>query len=84
VSDTLLDDDAASGEEIVRRLLCAKVDLLYNGGIGTYVRASDEPSSSIPDHANDRVRVLAILLQFGAMFYWMWRVRNRRPAAATV
>ena len=28
------DGEACSGEEVVRRLLCAKVDLLYNGGIG--------------------------------------------------
>jgi glutamate dehydrogenase len=51
--------ETASGEEVVRRLLCAKVDLLYNGGIGTYVRASDEDPSSVADRANDRVRVVA-------------------------
>ena len=54
-----IDADSASGEEVVRRLLCANVDLLYNGGIGTYVKASDEDMSTIADRANDRVRVVA-------------------------
>jgi glutamate dehydrogenase len=54
-----IDADTASGEEVIRRLLCAKVDLLYNGGIGTYVKASDEEQATIADRANDRVRVAA-------------------------
>jgi glutamate dehydrogenase len=58
---TLLGVDAvtASGEEVIRRLLAAKVDLLYNGGIGTYVKAHDEETATIADRANDRVRVNA-------------------------
>ena len=35
-----LQAESASGEEVIRRILTAKVDLLYNGGIGTYVKAS--------------------------------------------
>ncbi len=54
-----VDVDTASGEEVIRRLLCAKVDLLYNGGIGTYVKASDEDAATIADRSNDRVRVSA-------------------------
>ena len=46
-----------TGEEMIRRLLTAKVDLLYNGGIGTYVKASTEDDSDVGDRANDRVRV---------------------------
>jgi glutamate dehydrogenase len=55
----LLDIDApsASGEEVIRRILAARVDLLYNGGIGTYVKASSEDDAEVGDRANDRVRV---------------------------
>jgi glutamate dehydrogenase len=52
-----LDEEAASGEEVIRRILSAKVDLLYNGGIGTYVKASFEDDADVGDRANDRVRV---------------------------
>jgi glutamate dehydrogenase len=47
----------ASGEEVIRRILRANVDLLYNGGIGTYVKASGEIDAEVGDRANDRVRV---------------------------
>ncbi len=46
-----------SGEELIRLLLTAPVDLLYNGGIGTYVKASFERHVDVGDKANDRVRV---------------------------
>jgi glutamate dehydrogenase len=46
-----------SGEEVVRRILTARVDLLYNGGIGTYVKAEPETNADVGDRANDRVRV---------------------------
>jgi glutamate dehydrogenase len=49
--------DSASGEEVVKRLLTAKIDLLYNGGIGTYVKAVSEDDADVGDRANDRVRV---------------------------
>ena len=49
--------DSASGEEVVRRILTMKVDLLYNGGIGTYVKASSELHSEVGDRSSDRVRV---------------------------
>ena len=49
--------DEATGEEVIRRILTAKVDLLYNGGIGTYVKASSEDDAEVGDRANDRVRV---------------------------
>ncbi|HET7747569.1 MAG TPA: NAD-glutamate dehydrogenase domain-containing protein [Vicinamibacteria bacterium] len=49
--------DAVSGEELVRRILSAPVDLLYNGGIGTYVKASTETHAQVGDRTNDRVRV---------------------------
>ena len=52
-----LDRAEASGEEVIRHLLAAPVDLLYNGGIGTYVKATREDHVDVGDRANDRVRV---------------------------
>jgi glutamate dehydrogenase len=52
-----IDSPSASGEEVIRRILAARVDLLYNGGIGTYVKASAEDDAEVGDRANDRVRV---------------------------
>jgi glutamate dehydrogenase len=43
--------------ELMRAVLAAPVDLLWNGGIGTYVKASDEPHTSAGDPTNDAVRV---------------------------
>jgi glutamate dehydrogenase len=54
-----LDRESASGEEVIRHILTAEVDLLYNGGIGTYVKASTEEDAEVGDRANDRVRVRA-------------------------
>jgi glutamate dehydrogenase len=49
--------ETASGEEVVRRILTARVDLLFNGGIGTYVKAKAEEHAEVGDRTNDRVRV---------------------------
>ena len=46
-----------SGEELIRLALTMAVDLLYNGGIGTYIKASAESHVDVRDKANDRVRV---------------------------
>jgi len=43
--------------ELIKALLCAPVDLLWNGGIGTYVKASNEQNFEVGDRANDAVRV---------------------------
>jgi glutamate dehydrogenase len=43
--------------ELIRALLKAPVDLLFFGGIGTYVRASEESDEAAGDRANDAVRV---------------------------
>ena len=43
--------------EVIRALLRAPVDLLWNGGIGTYVKAADERHADVGDKANDAVRV---------------------------
>ena len=43
--------------ELISAILKAPVDLLWNGGIGTYVKASHEPHSAAGDKTNDAVRV---------------------------
>jgi glutamate dehydrogenase len=43
--------------ELMRAILKAQVDLLFFGGIGTYVRAADETDESVGDRANDAIRV---------------------------
>ena len=43
--------------ELIRAVLQAPVDLLWNGGIGTYVKASTESSAAAGDKANDAIRV---------------------------
>ncbi|MDQ1423791.1 MAG: glutamate dehydrogenase, partial [Acidimicrobiaceae bacterium] len=43
--------------ELVTIVLRAPVDLLWNGGIGTYVKASTETHAEVGDRANDSVRV---------------------------
>ena len=48
---------AASGEEAVRAILRLRVDLLWNGGVGSYVKASDERHVDVADPANDAVRI---------------------------
>ncbi|MFD7842840.1 NAD-glutamate dehydrogenase domain-containing protein [Nocardia sp. NPDC059764] len=45
--------------ELIRAMLGAEVDLLFNGGIGTYVRARDEQDADVADPSNDEVRVTA-------------------------
>jgi glutamate dehydrogenase len=77
--------NSASGEEVIRRILTAPVDLLYNGGIGTYVKATSESDAEVGDRTNDRVRVNAAdvrarvvgeggnrgFTQRGRIEYWM-------------
>ncbi|TQV80992.1 NAD-glutamate dehydrogenase [Exilibacterium tricleocarpae] len=43
--------------ELLHRLLKAPVDLIWNGGIGTYVKASFETDADVGDKANDALRV---------------------------
>ncbi len=42
---------------LIRAILQAPVDLLFNGGIGTYIKAESESDASVGDRANDPVRV---------------------------
>ncbi|MFF8816037.1 NAD-glutamate dehydrogenase [Streptomyces pactum] len=43
--------------ELMRAILLAPVDLLWNGGIGTYVKAHTESNADVGDKANDAIRV---------------------------
>lgn len=43
--------------DLIRAILCAPVDLVYNGGIGTYIKAESETDAQVGDKANDPVRV---------------------------
>jgi glutamate dehydrogenase len=51
-----IDDEELAPADLIRKLLCARVDLLFNGGIGTYVKATDETQVDAGDKANDAVR----------------------------
>ena len=44
-------------DELLHAILCAPVDLFYNGGIGTYIKASSETHADVRDRANDTIRV---------------------------
>ncbi|HEX4209485.1 MAG TPA: NAD-glutamate dehydrogenase domain-containing protein [Candidatus Binataceae bacterium] len=46
-------------DSLVQAILRAPVDMLYNGGVGTYVRASSETDAEVGDHANDTCRIAA-------------------------
>ena len=48
---------ALSPPELMRAILKAPVDLLWNGGIGTYVKAESESNADAGDKANDAIRV---------------------------
>ena len=49
--------------ELIRLILRAPVDLLWNGGIGTYVKAADESHAGVADRGNDALRVDAAELR---------------------
>ncbi|MGW0174558.1 NAD-glutamate dehydrogenase [Rhodococcus sp. NPDC003322] len=48
---------ALTPPELIRAILRAPVDLLWNGGIGTYVKGADESHLDVGDKSNDAVRV---------------------------
>ncbi|MEO5672665.1 MAG: NAD-glutamate dehydrogenase, partial [Ramlibacter sp.] len=49
--------DRLTATELVAAILKAPVDLLYNGGIGTYVKSSQESHTDVGDRANDALRI---------------------------
>ena len=52
-----VDAEALTPTEVIRAILAAPVDLLWNGGIGTFVKASPESHLEVGDKANDALRV---------------------------
>ncbi|WP_051630848.1 NAD-glutamate dehydrogenase [Afifella pfennigii] len=50
---------SARPNEVIRAILKMQVDLLWFGGIGTYVRAPHESDAEVGDKANDAIRVTA-------------------------
>ena len=50
------DVEQATPEELLHLILLAPVDLFYNGGIGTYIKASTESHAMVKDRANDAIR----------------------------
>jgi glutamate dehydrogenase len=52
-----LDASGAAPDELIRAVLRMRVDLLWNGGIGTYVKAGTESHADVGDRANDAVRI---------------------------
>jgi glutamate dehydrogenase len=54
---TGLENASVPPNELIKALLKSSVDLLWNGGIGTYVKAQSETDADIGDKANDALRV---------------------------
>ncbi|AEF41464.1 NAD-glutamate dehydrogenase domain-containing protein [Hoyosella subflava] len=54
-----VDEGEFSPDEVVQAILRAPTDLLWNGGVGTFVRASNESDSQVSDRSNNRVRITA-------------------------
>jgi glutamate dehydrogenase len=51
--------ESLSPPEVISAILAAPVDLLWFGGIGTFVKDIDESDGEVGDHANDAVRISA-------------------------
>jgi len=58
------EEESMSGDELVHSILKMEADLLWNGGIGTYAKASHETDRDAGDSANDSVRIDASALRF--------------------
>ena len=54
-----INEEALTPNELIRKILCASVDLLFNGGIGTYVISSKEHDDAAGDRTNRMLRVNA-------------------------
>ncbi len=52
-----IEAEVLSPPELISSILSAPVDLLFFGGIGTYIKAPDEPDVDVADHDNDAIRV---------------------------
>ena len=52
-----IDAESLTPEQLMHAILLAPVDMFYNGGIGTYIKASTESHPQVKDRANDAIRV---------------------------
>ncbi|WP_193164052.1 NAD-glutamate dehydrogenase [Microbulbifer hainanensis] len=52
-----IEADQLNPNELISALLRAPVDLIWNGGIGTYVKASTESNAEVGDKSNDSLRI---------------------------
>ncbi|MDX6538186.1 MAG: glutamate dehydrogenase, partial [Gaiellales bacterium] len=52
-----VDAESLDPDELVRAILRAPVDLLWNGGVGTFVKSSEESHADAGDRDNDAIRV---------------------------
>jgi glutamate dehydrogenase len=52
-----IEADELAPSDLIKEILRAPVDLLWNGGIGTYVKESNESQAEVGDKANDGLRV---------------------------
>ena len=74
---------ALTPNELIRALLRAPVDLLWNGGIGTYVKAKEETHAEVGDRANDAVRVDAEELRCRSSARAATSASRSAPASST-
>lgn len=58
-----IQENTMTPNELIRAILRAPVDLLFNGGIGTYVKASSETHADVGDKTNEFCRVNGIDLR---------------------
>lgn len=56
-------DADPSPDEVIQAILRAPVDLMWNGGVGTFVRASHESDAHVSDRSNNRIRITASQLR---------------------
>ncbi len=52
-----ISDEELTPNDLIKAILKAPVDLLFNGGIGTYVKAVDETHQEVGDRTNDGLRI---------------------------
>jgi glutamate dehydrogenase len=52
-----ISDKELSPTKLIRAILKSSVDLMWNGGIGTYVKSTDESDADVGDRANDSLRI---------------------------
>lgn len=62
-----IETDTIAPNELIKAMLTSRTDLLWFGGIGTYVKSSNESHADVGDKANDALRVNAQQLRAKVM-----------------